>query len=517
MAPGVSGDPRRSRVRLGPTRYGVALAAAAAAFFLRLALTPLIGRTELAFSVTLPAVLLAGWFGGLGPGVLCVLVSGLVSAYYFAEPVGSFLVNNQADQLSFVIFLVLGLGVVWLGDSQRRAVDRALRAENAERLERQRFETTLRSIGDAVVATDPQGRVTFANRIALSLLRWPEQEIFGRPLGEVFRIVNEETRATVESPGARVLRDGGIVGLANHTILIARDGTEVPIDDSAAPVQGSDGVLQGTVLVFRDITERRRAETAGRLLALRETDAELARVLRALSVNELATSIAHEVNQPLAGVVTNAEAALRWLSAHTPDLDEAKQSLALIVRDANRASAVIRRIREFLKKGNPLRASIDTNEVIQEAVALSSGEIAKANVQLRMRLAGDLPRVNGDRIQLQQVILNLILNAVEAMRGSPEPRELLVSSGKSSDGGVSVAVRDSGAGIDPQNMPHIFEAFFTTKPTGIGMGLSICRSILEAHGGRIWLEANEGRGVTGQFSLPAEGGAEKFAAASEES
>ena len=232
-----------------------------------MALTPLIGPTELAFAIALPAVLLAGWFGGRGPGALCVLISGAAHAYYFTEPVGSFLVNNQTDQISFVIFLVLGFGIVFLGDSQRRAVERALRSENAERSERQRFETTLRSIGDAVVATDADGRVTFANRVALSLLRWPEIELPGRPLAEVFRIVNEETRATVESPVARVLREGGIVGLANHTVLIARDGTETPIDDSAAPLLGSDGKMQGAVLVFRDITERRHAEAASRLLA----------------------------------------------------------------------------------------------------------------------------------------------------------------------------------------------------------------------------------------------------------
>jgi PAS domain S-box-containing protein len=244
----------------------VAIIAAAAAFLLRMSLTPLIGLTELAFAVALPAVLLAGWFGGIGPGLVSVLVSGIASAYHFTEPRGSFLVNNRPDQISFVIFIVLGMGVVMLGDSQRRAVQRSLVAENAERVERQRFETTLGSIGDAVIATDAEGRVTFANRVALSVLRWPEREIPGKPVDEILHLVNEETRAPVESPVARVLREAGIVGLANHTVLIARDGTEVPIDDSAAPILAPDGTMDGTVLVFRDITERRRAEAASRLL-----------------------------------------------------------------------------------------------------------------------------------------------------------------------------------------------------------------------------------------------------------
>ena len=257
----------RDRGRSLPVRYGAAVLAVAAAVLLRRALTPLIGPTELGFSVSLPAVLFAAWFGGLGPGALSVLLSGIASNYYFLEPVGSVLIRNEGDQVSLLIFAVLGFGIVFLGDSQRRAVERALRAEDAERIERQRFQTTLASIGDAVVATGTDGRVTFANGVALSLMRWTEAEIAGKPLDDAFRIVNEFTRQAVESPVAKVLREGSIVGLANHTILIARDGTEVPIDDSAAPIRSGDGANQGTVLVFRDITERRRAESAIRFLA----------------------------------------------------------------------------------------------------------------------------------------------------------------------------------------------------------------------------------------------------------
>jgi signal transduction histidine kinase len=270
-----------------------------------------------------------------------------------------------------------------------------------------------------------------------------------------------------------------------------------------------------------DITDRLELLTKERALAsekaLRETEAELARVLRALSVNELATSIAHEVNQPLAGVATNAEAGLRWLTGAAPDLEEAKASLGLIVRDAHRASAVIRRIRDFLKKEHSQTASIDAAEVVSEAIALTRGEIEKRSIKIRTGLSSDVPRLRGDRIQLQQVAVNLILNAVEAMADAPPPRELLVTCEKGSDGDVLVGVRDSGAGIDPRDIHRIFDAFFTTKPTGIGMGLSICRSIVEAHGGRVWAEANEGTGLTVQFALPAEKADEKLYTASEAS
>jgi len=222
-------------------------------------------------------------------------------------------------------------------------------------------------------------------------------------------------------------------------------------------------------------------------------------------VGELATSIAHEVNQPLAGIVTNAEACVRWLKSPNPNLHEAQESLALIARDGNRASEVIRRIRDFLKKDSQQVARLDINDAAQEAVALARDELLKRNVALRVELAEDLPPVRGDRIQLQQVILNLIMNGTEAMASVADgSRELLMISQKSGTNSVLIAVRDSGVGINVGDTDRIFDAFFTTKPTGMGMGLSISRSIVEAHGGHIWAEPNDGLGLTMQFTLPIE-------------
>ena len=240
-------------------RYSVAILSVAAAFVLRLALTPLVGYTELAFTIFLPAILFAAWFGGFGAGVLSVGLSA-VSGAYFMEPFGSLLVRGRKDQISLLVFIALGCGMVLLACSQRRAMERAVRAEDAERHERRRFETTLASIGDAVIAADKDGRVTFANRVALSLLKAPAADLLGKCLDDVFRIVNESTRAKVESPAARTLREGGIVGLTSRTVLISEDGREIPIDDSAAPIFGEGGATVGMVLVFRDITERRATE-----------------------------------------------------------------------------------------------------------------------------------------------------------------------------------------------------------------------------------------------------------------
>ena len=255
------------RKRAWQTRYGVAILVSALALALRHALTPVIGTREFAFGVFLPAILFAAWFGGFLAGALCTLASAAASVYYFTEPVGSFFVRNRGDQISLLTFAVLALGISWLAGSHRRIAERAAQAENTEQAERERLQITLASIGDAVVVTDAEGRVTFANKVALLLLRSRKGEITGKPLDEVFKIVNEYSRTPVDSPVAKVLRDGVISGLANHTVLIAQDGTETPIDDSAAPIRDRGGIIRGTVLVFRDITERRRAESERQLLA----------------------------------------------------------------------------------------------------------------------------------------------------------------------------------------------------------------------------------------------------------
>jgi PAS domain S-box-containing protein len=257
--PFASPDPQAWQ-RSWVVRYGAAILAVVAITLIRAALTPLMGPMAMPFTLYFCAVAFAAWFGGFRPAVLSTVLSVLAGAWFFAAPRGSFLVSGHDDQIAMLLMVVVGFGMALLSRSQRNAVDRAVRAENSERNERQRSETTLASIGDAVIATDGEGRVTFANKVALSLMRWTEDEIAGKPLDEVFRIENEVTRATVENPVMRVLREGTAVALANHTILIARDGTEVPIDDSASPIRDANGEMIGVVLVFRDISVRRTAE-----------------------------------------------------------------------------------------------------------------------------------------------------------------------------------------------------------------------------------------------------------------
>jgi C4-dicarboxylate-specific signal transduction histidine kinase len=230
---------------------------------------------------------------------------------------------------------------------------------------------------------------------------------------------------------------------------------------------------------------------------------ELAHANRVATAGQLTASIAHEVIQPITAAVINARAASRWLSAEPPDLEEVRQLLESIVKNGNRAGDVIRRIRDLVKKAPPHTAGFAINEAILEVIALTRGEVVKNGVSVHTQLAEGVPLVHGDRVQLQQVLVNLVINAVEAMSSfDAGARELLISTADAGTDGVLVAVQDSGPGLAPASHERVFEAFYTTKHDGLGMGLSICRSIIEAHGGRLWAAASVPRGALFQFTLP---------------
>jgi len=257
--------------------------------------------------------------------------------------------------------------------------------------------------------------------------------------------------------------------------------------------------LNSVLVRIMDITERKRADEA-----LHKTQAELAHVTRVATLGELTASIAHEVNQPLAAIVTKGNACLRWLAGDSPNLDEARETARRIIRDGNRAGDVIGRIRTLLRKTGTEKELLDMNQAVREVVALAEGEVRRNGVALRTELTGDLPPILGDRVELEQVVLNLIMNAIEAMSAiGDRPRELVVRTQSGEVDQVCVTVQDSGIGLDPQSMGRIFDAFYTTKSQGMGMGLAISRSIVENHGGQLWAVPNEGPGATFQFTLQA--------------
>jgi C4-dicarboxylate-specific signal transduction histidine kinase len=279
---------------------------------------------------------------------------------------------------------------------------------------------------------------------------------------------------------------------AKESLGYARDELDAKVRARTDELKRANEQLQS------EITERESANEG-----LIRAQAEIARITRITTMGELAASIAHELNQPLGSIVTSGDACLRWLTAKPPNLDEVRQAVEAIIRDGTRASRVVVRIRGLLRRGERSRERSDINDIIREVIPLSEGEIRRNGASLRTEMPEKLPPVIIDRILLQQVILNLIMNAVEAMRAVSDRRRILhIRTEVQSSGSVVVLVQDTGVGLDPQHSSRMFEAFYTTKCQGIGMGLTISRSIIEAHGGRIWAVANDGPGSTFCFTLP---------------
>ena len=357
-----------------------------------------------------------------------------------------------------------------------------------------------------------EGQIIEANEAFLRMLKYSREDLTSGRLRWT-DVRPAESRDRDERALAEVKTTGTVQPFQKE--FIRKDGSRVPVMIGGATFEGNRN--EGVAFVL-DLSEQKRAEEA-----LQKAQTELAHVARVTTLGELTASIAHEINQPLAAVVTNANASLRWLGGDLPDLTEAREAIRRIVRDGNRAGEIIDRIRALAKKAPPKKDWLDLNEAIGEVIAMAHSEVQRNRVLLQTNLAKDLPLISGDRIQLQQVILNLLVNAIEAMSGVDQgPRELWVSSekvieihGEPEEGRykdraladaewthVLITVRDSGPGLDPQRLNRLFDAFYTTKPQGLGMGLAISRSIIEAHGGRLWAKTNAPRGALFKVTLP---------------
>jgi PAS domain S-box-containing protein len=472
------------------------------------------------------AIVVSSWFGGLGPGLLAGLLSVAAIDYYFLFPPYTFGVNPE-DVPRLAVFLISAAAISCLSGGQRRAKESLRQARDELELKVEERTAELRRINEelraeiterknaegALLSSEAQLKqaqaVSHLGSYEVDVLtghtRWSD-EVF-RILGLdpasgslsrqdfVERIVHPEDRGYAIQRYDQAIHEGKLYDLECR--VIRQDGSVRFVQSMGEPIRNGDGTVVRLAGALLDITERRQTEEA-----LREAQSELAHVTRVATLGEMTASIAHEINQPLAAVVNNASACLRWLAGQVPNLEEARQSAALIIADGHRAAEIISRIRALVKKAPPRKDWLDINETILEVIALARSEVQRNRVRLQTQLSDALPLVLGDRIQLQQVILNLIINAIEAMSEINEgPRELLVSSKKDDSQGVLVTVRDSGPGFNPDSLDHLFNAFYTTKPKGMGMGLAISRSIIETHGGRLWATANEGRGATFQFTL----------------
>jgi signal transduction histidine kinase len=279
--------------------------------------------------------------------------------------------------------------------------------------------------------------------------------------------------------------------------LLMPDGSVRYVNAIAHGSRDAEGRLE-YIGAVQDVTQRRMSEEA-----LEKARSELARIAGVTSLGVLTASIAHEVNQPLSGIITNASTCLRMLDADPPNVDGARETARRTIRDGNRASDVITRLRALFSKKEFTFELLDLNEVTREVIALSLSDLQRNRVALQLELAEDLPTIIGDRIQLQQVILNLLRNASDAMVDVHDrPRQLLVRTEREDGDRVRVSVRDAGVGVDPRSMNKLFDAFYTTKGDGMGIGLSVSRSIIEGHQGRLWAESNDGPGATFSFSIP---------------
>jgi PAS domain S-box-containing protein len=313
-----------------------------------------------------------------------------------------------------------------------------------------------------------------------------------------FRMIHADDRVAVEEALQAAVRSGCDFDGEFH--IVRPDGQIRCVHSHAYPVFRESGELVEYVGTVADITEQRQGEES-----LGSMQAELARASRALSLGQLMATIAHEVNQPLAALVANAGAALRWLAGDPPRIDKACQALTRIARDANRASGVIARIRALVGRTDVQRVPLDVNSIVQEVIVLVGMELRRHNITVRAQLDENLQRVRCDRVQMQQVLLNLIVNAIEAMAAVVTGPKLLAVVTVADVTGVIVSVKDSGTGLDELVLERVFEPFYTTKPSGMGIGLAVSRAIVEAHGGRIWVVPNEASGTTFQFRLPFNG------------
>lgn len=469
-------------------RYGVASACAGVALFVRYVLPVPEGTTI--YQLPLAAVILSAWLGGRGPGLVAFAICALGILYWMVPPANSF--ELPADYLlGFLLFVFLSLLLVEFSAARWR-VEHAL--EESER----RFRLMAEAVPEMLwfESIEPRRMLYVSPKF---------EQMWGRPLGDLLRAadswldaIHPEDRNKVRSAYNDWLAGKGSDRFDMTFRIVRRDGERCFIRSRATLIRDEQGKPRRVSGIAADVTDEKRADEA-----LAKATSELAHVTRVTTIGQLAASIAHEVNQPLAAIVANAAACDLWLGAQPPETTKVRKALRSIVADGQRASEVIGRIRALMSRQPPQAEWMNVNDAIRDVVALAQQELRRNGVVLQTLLAEDLPRVHADKVQVQQVLLNLMANGMDATSGAADgPRELVVGSAKDGASGVRVTVRDNGVGLDAESADRLFDAFYTTKVGSIGMGLAISRSIIESHGGRIWANSNTPRGAVFEFTLP---------------
>lgn len=472
-------------------RFGLPLAVVAGAAALRAALNPILGET-LPFITLLPAVAFATWWGGKEAGVLSIVGGALMAAVFIFPSPADYLTTEPRYLMAIALFIVAGLVIALLIDSLRR---------QKQRLDEKRelLQTTLSSIGDGVIATDREARVTRINKVAELLTGWTAAEAVGQPITSVFRIINEETRSTVECPVTRALREGVIVGLANHTLLISRDGTERPIDDSAAPIRDGNGRTYGGVLVFRDVTERKRMEEElhGLVAALSEADRKK---------DEFLAILAHELRNPLAPMKNALELIKRSNIQGAEQVDRARAMAERQLSHMTRLVDDLMDVSRITRNKLELKVErLDLVELLGDVVNAHRPAFDSLAHTLEVALPAEPIYVHADAVRLSQAIGNLLSNACKYTERGGRVSVVAEVRGYA----VEVRIKDSGVGIPAEMLPKIFDLFVQVDSSlekstgGLGIGLALVRRLIQMHGGTVEARsAGEGQGSEFVVRLP---------------
>jgi PAS domain S-box-containing protein len=456
------------------------------------------------------AVIASAWFGGMGAGLFAVLLSTVAVDYFFVPPFYSFAINTT-EEAYFAAFVICALAASWASSSKKRSEEALLEtrdqlemrvAERTAELEESNTELRRREHQlHLVTETIPQqlwsgtadGSIDYCNQRLLNYVGRTVDEMKGEAFLET---IHPDDRENFR----RLWQDALSTGkpFEGEWRVRGADGQYRWFFTRGVPLRDQEQKTLRWYGTNTDIEELHKAEEA-----LLKTQGELAYLSRVLSMGELAASIAHEINQPLAAVVAHGHASLGWLSANPPNVGRALETTERIIQDGTRAGAVLGRIRALFKREATAHEWLDMNELIQELAGSLRGEAKRRRISIKTMLTSRLPKIRGDRVQLQQVVLNLMMNGMDAMSAvTGRNKELLVTSGKEDSNTIMVRVEDSGTGITPDMTEKIFEPFFTTKPQGIGMGLAISRSIVESHQGRLWATPRPGGGATLHLTIP---------------